>query len=96
MEKIALVVTIEYKTESKENFLIALFEHKQRCLQTESGTLQFEILSAAENTNAVVLFELYENSAALSTHDAGLSLERFKEQAGSFITNVSTQQCAVL
>lgn len=96
MAKIALVVTIEYKPESKENFLLALFEHKQRCLQTESGTLQFEILAPTENANAVVLFELYEDSLALSAHDAGLSLTLFKEQAGSFITKVSAQQCAAL
>lgn len=95
MEKIALVVSIEYKPESKASFLQALFEHKQRCLQTESGTLQFEILRPSENLNSVILFELYANSLALSTHDAGLSLAIFKEQAGSFIRNVSMQQCSV-
>ena len=96
MEKIALVVTIEYKPESKASFLQALFEHKQRCLETETGTLQFEILGPTENANSVVLFELYANSQALSTHDAGPSLALFKKQAGSFITNASGQQCVAL
>jgi len=96
MEKIALVVTIEYKPESKALFLQALSEHKQRCLEAEPGTLQFEILSPAENANLVVLFELYANSQALSTHDASPSLAIFKEQAGSYITKISGQQCVVL
>lgn len=96
MKKITLVVTIEYKPESKASFLQALFEHKQRCLETEPGTLQFEILEPTENANSVVLFELYENSKALSTHDGGSSLDQFKKEAGSYITKASAQKCALL
>lgn len=96
MEKVAFVVTIEYKPESKASFLQALLEHKRRCLETERGTLQFEILGPTEDANSVVLFELYVNSQALSIHDAGPSLALFKKQAGSFIEKASGQQCAVL
>jgi quinol monooxygenase YgiN len=95
MEKVALVVKIEYKPEGQASFLKALSEHKQRCLATEPGTLQFEILDPVSSTNAVLLFELYENSQALDAHNAGSSLAVFKEQAGPSITNISVQQCAV-
>jgi autoinducer 2-degrading protein len=96
MQKVALIVTLEYKPESKASFLQALFSHQQRCLQTEPGTLQFEILNAGEGTNSVVLFEFYANEEALSMHDAGPSLALFKEQAGAFITKASGQRCAVM
>ncbi len=96
MKKIALVVTIEYKFESKAAFLQALFDHKQRCVETEPETLQFEILNPAEVSNSVVLFELYANEEALSSHDAGPSLALFKEQAGLFITKASRQRCEVM
>lgn len=96
MEKIALVVTIEFKPELKASFLQALFEHKQRCLATEPGTLQFEVLTPSENANSVVLFELYASAQALNDHDVGSSLALFKEQAGSSITKASGQHCSVL
>ena len=96
MEKIALVVTIEFKPDSKSSFLQTLFEHKQRCLEAEPGTLQFEVLSPSENANSVVLFELYASAQALNEHDTGSSLALFKEQAGPSITKVSGQHCSVL
>lgn len=96
MKKVALVVTIEYKSEAKAEFLQALLDHKQRCIETEPGTLQFEIMNPAEASNSVVLFELYENKEALSSHDAGPSLAIFKEQAGLFITKASGQRCEVI
>jgi quinol monooxygenase YgiN len=96
MEKIALVVTIEYKTESKSVFLQALFDHQHRSLKTERGTLQFEILQPNDSSNTVVIFELYANADALKIHDSGTSLALFREQAGSFISKASAQSCSVI
>ena len=96
MHKIALVVTIEFKPESKASFLQSLLDHKQRCLASEPGTLQFEVLAPADNAHSVVLFELYASAEALVAHDAGSSLALFKEQAGPLITKVSRQHCSVL
>jgi quinol monooxygenase YgiN len=93
MARVALIVTIQYEPESRAAFLKALFDHKQRCLQAEPGTLQFEIFDASEASNAVVLFELYADEAALKSHDAGTSLARFKDEAGPFITKTSGQRC---
>jgi quinol monooxygenase YgiN len=96
MEKVALVVTFEFKPDSRSSFLQSLFEHKQRCLATEPGTLQFEVLAPTDDANSVVLFELYANAKALSDHDSGTSLALFKEQAGPSITKVSVRHCSAL
>lgn len=96
MHKIALVVTIEFKPESKASFLQSLLDHKQRCLASEPGTLQFEVLAPTESAQSVVLFELYASAEALVAHDAGGSLALFIEQAGPLITKVSRQHCSVL
>lgn len=96
MQKIALVVTIEFKPESKASFLQSLLDHKQRCLADEPGTLQFEVLAPTENAHSVVLFELYASAEALVAHDAGGSLALFKEQADPLITKVLRQHCSVL
>ena len=96
MKKIALIVTIEYKSESKEEFLRALFDHKQRCLQTEPGTLQFEVFKPNDASNSVLLFELYADEESLSSHDAGPSLALFKEEVGLFITKASGQRCEAM
>ncbi len=96
MEKIALVVTIEFKPEAKAALLQALLEHKQRCLASEEGTLQFEVMQPSDDANSVVLFELYADSAALALHESGASLALFREQAGAFITKATGQHCSVL
>ncbi len=96
MEKIALVVNIEYKAESKSVFLQALFDHQHRCTNTEKGTLQFEILQPSDSSNTVVLFELYANAEALKNHESGSSLALFQEQAGAFISKASAQNCSVM
>lgn len=93
MEKIALIVKIEFISESKAVFMDALLSHKERCLKNESGTLYFEIMCPVDNQNTVVLFELYANDNALTTHESGSSLALFKEQAGAFIKNASVQRC---
>ncbi|MBR7778913.1 putative quinol monooxygenase [Undibacterium rugosum] len=96
MKKVALVVSISYHEEFKTAFLQALSEHQQRCLQTEAGTLQFELLQPDELSNTVMIFELYANQDVYQAHDQGSSLARFKEQAGAWITAVSVQQCLVM
>lgn len=96
MEKIALVVTIEFQPAAKAAFLQAMLEHKQRCLATEPGTLQFEVVAPTDSANTVVLFELYADQAALDRHEAGPSLARFRDEAGAFIVNASAKHCAVL
>lgn len=96
MEKIALVVSLEFEPASKTPFLQALFEHRQRSLANEAGTLQFEVLSPGDSLSSLVLYELYESAEALKAHDEGASLALFKQQAGPFITQISVQRCAVL
>lgn len=96
MEKIALVVTIEYKAELKSAFLQALFDHQHRCLKTERGTLQFEILQPNDSSNTVVIFELYANAEALKNHNSGTSLALFREQASSSISKASAQNCSII
>ncbi|MFZ4529890.1 MAG: putative quinol monooxygenase [Undibacterium curvum] len=96
MKKVALVVSISYQEESKAAFLQALSDHQQRSLQTEAGTLQFELLQPDELSNTIMIFELYANQEAYQAHDQGSSLARFKEQAGAMITALSVQQCSVM
>ncbi|NDI84121.1 putative quinol monooxygenase [Undibacterium crateris] len=96
MKKVALVVSISYQEESKMAFLQVLSDHQQRSLQTEKGTLQFELLQPDELSNTIMIFELYANQEAYEWHEQGASLALFKEQAGAMITALSVQQCSVM
>ncbi|MEK8034768.1 antibiotic biosynthesis monooxygenase [Ideonella sp. DXS29W] len=96
MQKKALVVTIEFETESYPHSLRALLDHRQRCIDTEPGTLQFEVLEPEGNKNTVILFEVYANAAALNDHNSGHSLALFKEQVGSSIKMASHRSAAVI
>ncbi len=96
MSKVALVVTLQFQPEAKAAFMEALFAHQQRCLATEPGTLQFDIMAPQEPANAVVLFELYAGADALDAHNEGRSLALFREQAGALITQADLRQCDLL
>lgn len=93
MSKLALIVTIEFESESKEEILRALLAHRERCLKEEPGTLQFEVLLPLEEPSKILLFELYADSSSLSAHSKGPSLARYREEVDGKIIKVTSHKC---
>jgi quinol monooxygenase YgiN len=73
MSKLALVATIKTVPGKRKEYLKYLKAHAQRCLATEPGTLQFEILVPQDAADTVMLYEVYANSAAFDAHWNGSS-----------------------
>lgn len=61
MGKLAVVATIKTIRGRREEYLKHLQAHAQRCLTTEPGTLNFEILVPHELGDTTMLYEVYES-----------------------------------
>jgi (4S)-4-hydroxy-5-phosphonooxypentane-2,3-dione isomerase len=95
MNKVALNVVIEFEPDSKEDILRALLSHRERCLQEEPGTLQFEVLVPSGEPTKLFLFELYTDAAALSAHSAGPSIAAYRDDVKGKISNVKATLCSL-
>ena len=95
MSKVALNVVIEFEPNSKEDILRALLAHRERCLNEEPGTIQFEVLVPPGEPTTLFLFELYTDASALSAHSTGSSIAKYREEVKGKISNVKATLCSL-
>ena len=95
MSRFALIVTVEFEPELKEEILLALLAHRERCLKDEPGTLQFEVLVPFDEPGKLMLFELYADAAAFAAHSEGSSLAQYRVEARPMITRVTSKKCSL-
>jgi quinol monooxygenase YgiN len=81
MSKLAIVATIKAVPGKRDEYLTFLKAHGKRCLATEPGTLQFEILVPQEEADTVMLYEVYASPEAFQTHWNGISIQQMKQEA---------------
>ena len=79
----AIVATIKTVPGKRDEYLAVLKAHGKRCLATEPGTLQFEILVPEEDADTVMLYEVYASPEAFQTHWNGGSLQQAKQEGAS-------------
>ena len=79
MSKFAIVATIKTVPGKRDEYLTFLKAHGKRCLATEPGTLQFEILVPHEEADTVMLYEVYASPEAFQTHWNGTSIQQMRE-----------------
>ena len=79
MTKFAIVATIKTVPGKRDEYLKHLKAHGQRCLATEPGTLKFEILLPQEETDTIMLYEVYASREAFEAHWTGASMEQIKQ-----------------
>ena len=95
MSKVALNVVLEFEPDSKEDILCALLAHRERCLNEEPGTIQFEVLVPSGEPTKLFLFELYTDASALSAHSAGQSISTYREEVKGKISSVKASLCSL-
>ena len=83
----AVVGTIEGKPGTRGEALRAVLAHRERSLRDEPGTLQFEVLVPDAEPNKLLLFELYENTAAFMAHMKGASMDMVNKDAGHILVS---------
>ncbi len=93
MSKFAVVATYEITPDQIAVLLPLLRAHRDRCLRDEPGTLRFDILRPQAQ---LMLYEVYENEAALGRHRSGASLAQFMEEAAHVKRSLTFISCALV
>lgn len=93
MTKFAIVATIKTTAGKREDYLRHLKAHAQRCLATEPGTLQFEILVPQEESDTVILYEVYASPEAFVVHWTGPSMQQMKQDSAGLQVGLSGVRC---
>ena len=95
MNKLALVVTLSIEPGHVDAVIEAAKAHGARSLNSEPGTLQFDVMLALEEDNKVVFYEVYEDEAAYDIHRKSESLTTFHKDVEGKVGGASVVRCAV-
>jgi quinol monooxygenase YgiN len=93
MSKFAIVATIKTVPGNRDEYLAVLKAHGKRCLATEPGTLQFDILVPQKEADTVMLYEVYASQEAFQTHSNGASLQQVKQEGASLQVSINGVHC---
>jgi quinol monooxygenase YgiN len=95
MPKFAIVATIKTVPGRRDEYLRFLDAHGKRCLATEPGTLQFDILLPQEEAEAdtVMLYEVYASPEAFQTHWNGPSLQQMRQDVAELQVSIQGVRC---
>ena len=91
MPKLAIIGRVEVAPGSIEKVLPLLAAHRDRCLRDETGTLKFEVLRPRDDDTVILLYELYQDDAAVEAHFNGPSRARFQNEAGQMVRITATR-----
>jgi len=80
MKNLAVIGTIDVQPGARAAALRAVLAHRDRCLQSEPGTLEFEVLVPSENSMKIMLEELHGDDNAFSAHMHGASMAKVMEE----------------
>ena len=95
MSKLAIVATIKTVPGKRNEYLAVLKAHGKRCLATEPGTLQFEILVPQE-ADTIMLYEVCASPEAFQTHWNGASLQQAKQEGADLQVSSNGVHCNVV
>lgn len=93
MSKLAIVATITTAPGKRDEYLAFLTAHGKRCLATEPGTLQFDILVSQEEADTILLYELYASPEAFQAHWNGPSIQQVRQDAAGLQLSITGVRC---
>ena len=93
MRKFAIVATIKTAPGKRDEYLVHLRAHAERCRTTEPGTLQFEILVPHDQPDTLMLFELYASKEAFDVHWNGPSIQQARKDAAGLLVSMTGVRC---
>jgi quinol monooxygenase YgiN len=96
MAKLAIVATIKVLPGRRDEYLMHLQAHGERCLASEAGTLQFDILVPHSDADTLMLYEVYESPEAFQIHWNGPSLQQMKKDGGHLQVSLTGIRCSTL
>jgi quinol monooxygenase YgiN len=95
MSKLAIVATIKTVPSQRDEYLGHLKVHADRCLASEPGTLNFEILVPQKEAETVMLYEVYESPEAFQTHWNGPSKQQSDKDTQGMTVSITGVRCDI-
>jgi quinol monooxygenase YgiN len=65
-------------------------------LDTEPGTLAFEIMVPHDDADSILLYELYESPEAFDLHWNGPSIQQVRKEAEGLSLSLTGTRCALI
>ncbi|MEI6200445.1 MAG: antibiotic biosynthesis monooxygenase [Enhydrobacter sp.] len=98
MAKLAIVATIKTVTGKRDEYLKFLAAHGKRCLESEPGTLRFDIMlpQAEAEADTILLYEVYASPEAFDTHLNGASMKQIRNEATSLQVSLKGTRCTLI
>ena len=96
MAKLAVVATIKLVPGRRDEYLPHLVAHGKRCLETEAGTLRFDIMLPNDDPDAIMLYEVYESPAALTVHFNGPSMQQARKDTAGMSLGMTAIKSALV
>ena len=93
MPKLAIIGTVEVSPGRIDDVLPILMAHRARSLESERGTLKFEVLKPRGDDLKILLYEVYEDDAAFDRHWNGPSMVIAGKEAAGMVVNVTGVRC---
>jgi (4S)-4-hydroxy-5-phosphonooxypentane-2,3-dione isomerase len=93
MSKLALIATFEVAEGRRDELASALKAHGARCLNSEPGTLHFEVLVPRDDEAKLLVYEVYRDDAAFEAHRNGASITQFREEASGTYGKFQVTRC---
>jgi autoinducer 2-degrading protein len=72
-----------------------MMAHRERCLKSESGTLQFEVLRQRDDDSKILFYEVYSDEAAFQVHWEGPFVARVRAETKDMIIKLSGTRCSL-
>lgn len=96
MTKLAIVATIKTALGRRDEYLKHLEAHAKRCRETEPGTLQFDILVPHDQSDTLMLYEVYASTEAFDAHWNGPSIQQIRGDTDGLVLSLAGVRCALV
>ena len=85
MKPTALVVELTLERACRERFLEVAKQHAERSVRLEPGCISFQVVATEDDTDRVVLVEIYRSRAALQQHWDSVHMAQFRERTEHWV-----------
>ncbi len=83
----SLVVSMEVRPESREEFLAGMTANAEASVRDEPGCLRFDVCSVEGDENRFLLYELYEDAEAFAAHKQAPHFLEWRKTAERVLTS---------
>ena len=95
MARFALVVTLQLKPGSSENFIPLILENQRASLANEPGCREFKVLKNIEEADTFHFYEEYDDLEAFKAHQNSDHFKKYFEAAKDMMAERIWKRCEV-